>query len=343
VLGNALRELGRVREAETAFRRAIALAPAADTAMPKYNLGTLLLARGAFAEGWPLYECRLEVKHREWLNSTDAAPSFPVPRWRGGDAKGKRLLVWPEQGFGDAITFARFAPLLADRGAHVTLACHAPVKALLARVRGVEAVDVADPGQGFDFWTFIGSLPHHLRSDSIPGIPYLSADPQRVNAWRERLPKNGLKVGLVWKGRPDFRRDRYRSLSSFSLLRPLWEVAGVTYVGLQKGEDERLSPPADQPFLHLGPELRDFADSAAIVSQLDLVITSDTAMAHLAGALGKPVWVLIPSYSRDWRWPASGEHCPWYPGVMRLFHQGADGSWQNAVNSMRDALHALVR
>ena len=343
VLGNGLRELGRLRDAETAFRRAIALAPANEVAMPKYNLGTLLLARGDFAEGWPLYECRLEVKHREWLDGIDAAPSFAFPRWQGEDAKGKRLLVWPEQGFGDAITFARFAPLLADRGVRVTLACRAPIKALLATVRGVEVVDIAEPGRGFDSWTFIGSLPHHLRSDSIPGIPYLSAEPQRIASWRERVPQKGFRVGLVWKGRPDFRRDRYRSLSGFSLLKPLWDVADATFVGLQKGEDEALSPPADQPFLHLGPAIRDFADSAAIVSQLDLVITSDTAMAHLAGALGKPVWVLIPSYSRDWRWPAAGEHCRWYPGVMRLFHQGADGSWEKAVAAMRDALQVLIR
>jgi Flp pilus assembly protein TadD len=343
VLGNALRELGRAREAETAFRRAIALAPAAEVAMPKYNLGTLLLARTQFGEAWPLYECRLEVRHREWLNSIDAAPAFAFPRWQGEPASGKRLLVWPEQGFGDAITFARFAPLLADRGVHVTLACRAPTKALLASVRGAEVVDVANPGAGFDFWTYIGSLPHHLGADSIPGIPYLSAAPPRVSAWRERLPKSGRKVGLVWKGRPDFRRDRYRSLSSITELRPLWDARGVSFVALQKGVDEELAPPPDQPFLHLGPAVRDFADSAAIVSQLDLVITSDTAMAHLAGALGKPVWVLIPSYSRDWRWPAAGARCPWYPDVMRLFHQSADGSWQKAVNSMRDALQVLIR
>src|SRR5262249_31233819 len=158
---------------------------AGEVAMPKYNLGTLLLSRGEFAEGWPLYECRLEVKHREWLKAADPAPSVAVPRWRGEDASGKRLLVWPEQGVGDALPLARFAPLLAERGVRVALACHAPLKALFAGVPGVEIVDGANPGRDFDFSTFIGSLPHHLRSDSIPTtIPYLSADPQRIASWR---------------------------------------------------------------------------------------------------------------------------------------------------------------
>lgn len=345
MLGNALRELGRERDAETAFRRAIALAPKADVAMPKYNLGTLLLARGDFANGWPLYESRLDVKHGEWLRGTDPAPSFTFPRWRGDYAPGKRLLVWPEQGFGDAITFARYVPLLADRGLRVTLACRAPLKELMRSLRGAEVVDVKEAAAGtFDFWTLIGSLPSHLGGESIPAeIPYLSAEAQRIAAWRERLPQGRFKVGLVWKGRPDFRRDGYRSLPSLRVLRPLWDVPGVAFVSLQKGVDEDLQPPADQPLLRLGPAISDFADSAAIIAGLDLVITSDTAMAHLAGALGKKVWVLVPGYSRDWRWPAAGETCRWYPGVMRLFHQSADWSWEKAVAAVRDALQVLIR
>lgn len=345
MLGNALRELGREREAETAFRRAIALAPDSEVAMPKYNLGTLLLARGDFASGWPLYESRLEVKHGEWLRGMDPPPSFAFPRWGGDDASGKRLLVWPEQGFGDAITFARYVPLLANRGIRVTLACRAPLKELMRSLQGAEIVDVGEAAaQRFDLWTLICSLPSHLGGESIPGaIPYLAAEPRRIAAWRERLPQGRFKVGLVWKGRADFRRDRYRSLPSFQVLRPLWDVPGIAFVSLQKGVDEDLQPPVDQPLSHLGPAISDFADSAAIIAGLDLVITSDTALAHLAGALGKKVWVLVPGYSRDWRWPAAGETCRWYPGVMRLFHQGAGGNWEKTVAAVRDALQVLTR
>jgi Flp pilus assembly protein TadD len=345
MLGNALRELGREREAETAFRRAIALAPKADVDMPRYNLGTLLLARGDFANGWPLYESRLEVKHGEWLRGMDPVPSFPFPRWEGDYASGKRLLVWPEQGFGDAITFARYVPLLADRGLRVTLACRAPLKELMRSLRGAEIADVGEAAaRPFDFWTLICSLPSHVGGEGIPAaIPYLAADPQRVATWREHLPRGRFKVGLVWKGRADFRRDRYRSLPSFEVLRPLWEVPGVAFVSLQKGVDEDLQPPADQPLSRLGPAIADFADSAAIIAGLDLVITSDTAMAHLAGALGKKVWVLVPGYSRDWRWPATGETCRWYPGPMRLFHQGPDWAWEKTVAAVRDALQVLTR
>jgi len=336
VLGNALRELGRAKEAETAFRRAVALAPPAEVAMPRYNLGTLLLSLGRTDEGWPLYESRLDVAHREWLLAADAPPQLAFPRWNGEPVKGKRVLVWPEQGYGDAIFFARYVAPLAAAGAQVTLAARPPLTALLASVARVVPTD-QPISETFDYWTFITSLPARLRDGSIATIPYLTAPAKRVE-----LPARGFRVGLVWKGRPDFRRDRYRSLESFSLLKPLWQVAGVSFFSLQKGVDEDLQAPADQPVVQLGPQIADFADSAAIVAQLDLVITSDTAMAHLAGALGRPVWVLVPSYSTDWRWPRQGAACPWYPGAMRLFHQRQNGDWTETIAEVADALRRAI-
>ena len=344
VLGNALRELGREKEAETAFRRAVALAPAADVAMPRYNLGTLLLALGKHDEGWPLYESRLEVSHSEWLLAADARPQFGFPRWQGEPVSGKRVVVWPEQGFGDAIFFARFVAPLAAAGAQVTLAAHPALKALFTSVQGAARVVATDEaiGESFDYWTFITSLPAHAHDGEPAPVPYLAAPRERIEAWRARLPAGGFRVGLVWKGRPDFRRDRYRSLESFALLKPLWQASGASFFSLQKGVDESLPPSPAQPLVALGAEIGDFADSAAIVSQLDLVVTSDTAMAHLAGALGRPVWVLVPSYSTDWRWPRQGASCPWYPGAMRLFHQQRDGDWTKPIAEVAQGLRAAV-
>lgn len=348
VLGNALRELGRLKEAQTAFRRAVALAPPAEVAMPRYNLGTLLLSLGRTEEGWPLYEARLEVSHNEWLLAADERPQFGFPRWKGEPVAGRRVLVWPEQGFGDAIYFARFVAPLAAAGAQVTLAARPALKSLLASVKGAAQAVATDEtiGESFDYWTYITSLPanlaHAAGPSSAAAIPYLSAPPERIARWRERLPEAGFRVGLVWKGRPDFRRDRYRSLESFALLKPLWDAPGVSFFSLQKGVDETLEPRAGQPLAQLGPAIADFADSAAIVSQLDLVITSDTAMAHLAGALGKSVWVLVPSYSLDWRWPRQGPACPWYPGVMRLFHQQPDGDWTETIAEVARELGAAA-
>jgi Flp pilus assembly protein TadD len=345
VLGSALRELGQFKEAETAFRRAVSLAPPAEVGMPRYNLGFLLLKMGEFQRGWPFYEARFEVGHAEW--SLREKPRFTFPEWRGEDLSGRTILVWPEQGFGDAIQFARYVKHLRSRGARITLACWPPLRTLFESLSGPDELLSTDEigSRTFDYWTLIASIPGRLVAElpSIPTeIPYLTAPEGRVAAWRARVPRAGFRVGLVWKGRAEFGHDRFRSLESFALLRPLWDVPGVSFLSLQKGVDENLAPMADQPIAQLGPQIGDFADTAAILSEIDLLISSDTAIVHLAGALGRPVWVLVPSYHSDWRWPREGAHMPWYPGVMRLFHQSRDGDWRKTIPLLAATLREEV-
>jgi Flp pilus assembly protein TadD len=343
VLGNALRDLGRFKEAETAYRRAIALAPPAEATVAKFNLGILFLSLGDFKRGWPLYEARFEVNQPGW--PAENKPQFSFPRWNGDDLSGKSLLIWPEQGFGDALQFARYVPLLQRMGARVTLACWPALKALFQSLHGADAIITNEEirNESHDYWTFLASVPRHIGTemDSIPGeLPYLRASAERTEAWRSRLPQAGFKVGLVWKGRAD--HLTYRHLESFTGLRPLWDVQRVSFVNLQKGQDETVGPFADQPIVQLGRDIADFADTAAIVSQLDLVICVDTAIAHLAGALGKRVWMLLPSSRTDWRWLRERQDSPWYPGVMRLFRQQRDGDWDKTVATVADALRLEV-
>jgi len=174
-------------------------------------------------------------------------------------------------------------------------------------------------------------------------IPYLAAEPELVRLWTGRLPQQGLRVGLAWKGNPDFENDADRSLPSLATLAPLAAAGAVHFVSLQKGpgEDEALNPPAGMSLYAAGPQLRDFADTAAVIANLDLVISVDTAVAHLAGAMGKPCWVLLPDYRCDWRWLTGRNDTPWYP-FMRLFRQSAAGDWAPVIDAVRREL-ALLR
>ena len=191
------------------------------------------------------------------------------------------------------------------------------------------------------------SLPLYFATtvEAIPAeLPYLSVPPERLSRWHQRLPASGLKVGLVWKGSALHSNDHNRSLSSLSLLAPLWSVPGVNFISLQKGqgEEEAAAPPAGQPILHLGSDIVDFADAAAIVAQLDLVICIDTAIAHLAGALNKPCWVLLPATGADWRWLRDRPDSPWYPNVIRLFRQTKPGDWSATIEDVARSLASWV-
>ncbi|OGR02793.1 MAG: hypothetical protein A2520_09505 [Deltaproteobacteria bacterium RIFOXYD12_FULL_53_23] len=345
-LGILLSELKRFEEAEAAYRQAIVLQPGGVEVQA--NFGLFLLKRGRLEEAWPLYEMRYHPENKE---RRTFPPSLPFPQWQGESLAGKSILVYPEQGFGDEIQFARYLPLLKAWGAsRVTLACKPPLRPLLQTVAGVDRVVVLAEDhavEACDFWTFPLSLPlrFHTTLDTIPAaLPYLAADPELVKHWRPRLPPSAFRVGLVWKGSGIHKNDSNRSLPGLSFLAPLWSVPEVSFVSLQKGqgEEEALCPPQDQPLLNLGVEIRDFADTAAIISQLDLVICVDTAIAHLAGALGKPCWVLLPAIGTDWRWLQERADSPWYPGVMRLFRQeqGEDG-WGATVARVAAALGEL--
>jgi Flp pilus assembly protein TadD len=332
----------REGEAEQCYRTATDLDEGYDTA--RFNLSYLLLRQGRFEEGWRCLESR------DWYAAL--AAHLSCPRWQGESLAGKSLLVGCEAGHGDMIQFCRYAATLKAHGAsRITMICHPPLKRLLLSLAGVDKVIALDepiPSAGWDFWTPALSMPYHCKTriDTIPAaIPYLRAHPDQVAKWRSMLPVDGIRVGLVWKGNPGFENDADRSIPRLDLLLPLAAAANVHFVSLQKGagEAEAREPPAGLPLTHLGSGIEDFADTAAVVANLDLVLCVDTAIAHLAGALGKPVWVLLPYYKTDWRWLTGRTDSPWYPGVMRLFRQPKMGDWTTVIAEVCVALDQFVR
>jgi Tfp pilus assembly protein PilF len=337
-LGALNLNLKQEETAEACLRHAIALDPL--NARARFNLAYLKLRQKNFEEGWALFEAR------DWYRAMERQLAFP--RWQGESLAGQALLVTYEAGHGDMIQFCRYIPLLKNLGAvHITLLCHPALVRLMHSLDELDAVcdfNEALPHTHFDCWTPLLSAPLHLRTrpDAVPAqIPYLRADPALQVHWAGQLPgKNTLRVGLVWKGNPQFENDSDRSLPHLQTLAPLWAVPGLQLFSLQKGagEEEIEACNAQQPLTHLGSHMQDFADAAAIVAEIDLVITVDTAIAHLAGALGKPCWLLLPWYMTDWRWGARGSDSIWYPGAMRLFRQGPDSDWGPVIADVAVAL-----
>jgi tetratricopeptide (TPR) repeat protein len=343
-LGVMLDNSGQTGEAITAFRTALRYAP--DYATAHVNLAHALLRRGDFTEGWREYEWRWKGGVRGLLPMP-----YPQPIWRGEPLEGRTILIYAEQGLGDSLQFCRFAQEVADRGGRVVLQVQQPLVRLLASVPGVSRVVATDdPLPPFDLHLPMMSLPLHLgiRLDTIPAkAPYVTPDSAAVAAWGKRLSRfAGMKVGLVWGGAPRGHdpqlqaADRRRSIP-LSDLTSLLATAGLTFVSLQKGE------PATQ-FGSVAPELRpldlmedvvDFHDTAALVANLDLVITVDTSVAHLAGAMGKPVWILS-RFDGCWRWLEDRTESPWYP-TARLFRQTAPGDWDDVVHRVKDELRTL--
>lgn len=337
-LAVAMREAGRFEEAIAACRRAIQLDP--DFADAHWNLALFLLATGEMAEGWRKYEWRWKVKNLQ------SPRDFSQPQWDGTDLAGGTILLHAEQGFGDTIQFIRYAPLVAARGGRVIVECQGELVRLLRASLCVEQIIVGgDPLPPFDVHCPIASLPGAFGTDlsSIPtAAAYLTAPRDAAQIWKGKLAgeARALKVGLAWAGRPTHRNDRHRSIA-LSQLAPLAGVNGVRFYSLQKGEAARQTPPAEMRWIDLTGELYDFADTAALVANLDLVITVDTSVAHLAGALGKPTWVLLP-HIPDWRWLRDRQDSPWYP-TMRLFRQEQAADWRQPLAEMAEALNELAR
>ena len=312
-LGRLFQLTRRWAEAEAAYGAALGLAP--HDPKTRLALGQLYLTLGDYARGWPLYEARSEVPSQN-------APRLVLPNpWRGEPVAGKRLLVWPEQGFGDQIQFARFAPVLQATGADVTLAAPPELAALFAGL-GVTVVEQTPTPAALptpDHWTLLLSIPGHLGTtlETLPPAPYLAVPADRRARGAGHAPKGS--VGVAWRGRASHGNDAHRSLPSAAAFAPL-AAAGAHLVDLT------------QP-------IGDFADLAAVVEQLDLVVTVDTALAHLAGALGKPCWLLLPWFRTDWRWLAEGDDSPWYPS-LRLFRQPSFGDWETPIQAAAAAYAA---
>ncbi|HSH97167.1 MAG: tetratricopeptide repeat protein [Methylophilaceae bacterium] len=325
------------QEAERCYRLAMQLDPEYKNA--QFNLSYLLLREGRFEEGWQ----RLES--RNWYATL--ANHFTCPRWQGEPLSGKSLVIGYEAGHGDMIQFYRYALVLKEQwSVSITLICHPALKRLFemqGTLNQVLSFEDTIPQTGWDYWTPLMSLPYRCetRIETIPAtIPYIKAPAGLAAKWTEKLPENGLRVGLVWKGNPKFENDIDRSIPSLQMLAPLGNIPNIQYISLQKGagEDEAENPPAGLPIIHLGGQIQDFADTAAIVATLDLVICVDTAIAHLAGAMDKPCWVLLPYYMTDWRWMNGRTDSPWYPDNTRLFRQSKMGVWGSVINEVAQAL-----
>ena len=328
-LGSALLIAGRIDEAETALDRAIQLRP--DLAEAHFTRSMIWLMRGDFERGWGEYEWRLRGRSV----FMQEASKFVQPRWDGEDLNGRTILLYAEAGLGDTLQFARYAPLVARRGGRVIVGCQPALVELLSGMEGVQAiVTPAMALPSFDVHCPLMSLPLAF-STTMETIPwegaYLKAVSTRVDRWRARMGGR-LKVGLVWNGDGRNMLDRWRSIEWKSFSRIL-TVPGVRFFSLQK---ERTVEAEGSGFVDWTQELHDFSDTAGLVANLDLVITVDTAVAHLAGAMGKQVWVLIPA-SPDFRWLLEHEDSPWYPS-MRLYRQKSPGDWDGPIRRVIESL-----
>ena len=330
-----LRQSGRLAESIYHYRSAIALKP--DYPDAHKNLGMALLTLGEWQEGWRHYEWR-----ERCADGRANARELAAPRWDGAPLDGRAILLHGEQGLGDTIQFARYAPLVAALGGRVALEVPRALHRLMAGLPGVDRLIVPgeDPG-AIDAHLPLLSLPFALgiSPDTVPAdTPYLFAEPQLVAAWRRRLVGPGRKIGLVWAGSARHGNDANRSIA-VEMLRPLLNVPQTAWYSLQVGgRADQVAALGIDDIVDLSPVLTDFAATAAAIAALDLVVTVDTSVAHLAGALGRPVWTLLPTPA-DWRWMTDGEATPWYP-TMRLCRQRQPGDWPEVIDRLAADLAA---
>ncbi len=340
-IGECLRALGRWEDALTAFDAAIARD--AGHILAHGGRALALLGLGRFKEGWAEYEWR-------WK-----APSFPSKKitalgakeWQGEPLENKRLLVHAEQGFGDTIMLVRYIPLLAQRGATITLQVPTELEPLLHGMPGAHRVISTGDTGPVDFTISTFSLPGLMQTDSIPAIPsnvpYITPDPARIAEWSKQLaPLPAPRIGICWAGNPKYWRDTSRSCP-LTLCRPLFDLPNLHWISLTRQvppEDRKLMAGLPQ-LLDVSTQLTDFAQTAALIANVDRVITVDTAIAHLAGALAKPTWLMLPHVA-EWRWQQSCEDSPWYP-TMRLFRQPSKNNWPALITRLCNELPNFLR
>jgi tetratricopeptide (TPR) repeat protein len=336
-LANALMAMGNSPQAIVEYRRAVALLP--DSVEAHFNLGLALLQSGDWVEGWWQHEWRLRRPDRPQRQ-------FTRPRWDGSPIAGKRILIHSEPGLGNTIQFSRFAPLVSDLGGRVLLECPSPLTRLLTTLDGVEGV-MPENGRipEYDCHAPLLSLPFILGTtlDNLPRDgPYLLADSDLVERWSESLSAAAdpmmVRVGLAWSGDPEDEHGKYGSMPS-SELNVLAGIPGIAFFDLQPPNEGRLSP--DVTLLPMIEQCQNLAETAAAILNLDLVITVDNTMAHLAGALGKPVWTLLP-YAAGWTWMLDPADTPWYP-TMQLFRQMRPADWQSVLRLVRTQLTKVAQ
>jgi tetratricopeptide (TPR) repeat protein len=341
-IGKAYQDCREVDRAIACYREALSIKP--DYAEARFNLATALLLRGDFAEGWTHYEARWAT--RDWKRMYPRR--FAEPVWDGSPLDGKSILVHSEQGLGDVFQFARYLPMVKERGGAVVFETRT---ALIELFRNWEGVDMLvplapdkEPAVDFDVYAPLLSLPGIFKTamGSIPQrVPYIAADPEKTLQWAGRLAGNELRVGLVWAGTAT---DPHRA-SPLAWFAPLSTIPGIRIFGLQKGPAvdllQREGLPPGMSMENIGGEFGDFSDTAAAIAHLDLVVSIDTSVAHLAGAMGKPVYLLLPDVP-DWRWMLDREDSPWYP-TMRLFRQQTPGDWGPPLTRIGRRLETLAQ
>ncbi len=328
-LGIAQKHAGDYSAALAAFERAIAC----GSLDAHVNLGTTRLLLGDYRSGWPQYGW-------ETAERRSSRVFRELPMWSGTDPTGKRILVVPEQGAGDTIQMVRFLQTVQDRGASVTLACRPALRDLFSGL-GIALIDDDSALDGFDLWLPTIRLPVVLDVEpaQLSAVPYLAAEPKRIERLRPSIEPDGtLRIGLVWSGSPQFRWNENRSCG-LQALEALRDIADVTWYALQQGPAVAEQQSATLPLVPINAAANDFADTAAIIAQLDAVVSVDTSVAHLTGALGKPGWVLL-SNRPDWRWLTAGDVSPWYP-TLRLLRQGADGAWESVIAALGAEIRAF--
>jgi hypothetical protein len=336
---NAARALsirGRTVEGRPYSAEAARLLP--DNPQLQFHFAGVQLALGEYAEGWKRYKWFYEISSNEILR---VRPAFR--EWNGESVAGCEFLLVGEQGCGDQIQFLRFAEWLAKQGATVDVLVSEPVAVLAANLKSVRTVFTTTPPGPYSYWCYMFRMPEHVNLDlqMLPvAMPYLSAPMESRERWKMRIDAMSAagkkkRIGFVWAGSTVHPLDRFRSMQ-LDALRPLFAFADITWFSLQKGDRERESLSGELDVHALGPQIDDFTDTLAILHALDLLITVDTSVAHLAGAAGLPVWTLVPA-NTEWRWLTGRTDSPWYPS-MRIFRQPELGDWESVIGDVRCAL-----